>query len=185
MLDAPCPEDPPARKQRRSTIMVGGDAGTLETCASAPRAPRPADRAHGRNWRRSGRQGVQRSWRCSSTRRALAEALSLGAECGLDPRSPASGHVWAASPRAGCSRCSASGWRRASSRPGWPTRLYDKDLNIVLDLAQEAGQEVPAAAVVRRHLDRVVADGKSNRDLAALIEIVERAPELNDVRLVD
>jgi len=58
--------------------------------------------------------------------------------------------------------------------PGMATRLYDKDLAIVLDLAREAGQALPAAAVVRRHLDRMMAEGKAQQDLAALIELVER-----------
>jgi 3-hydroxyisobutyrate dehydrogenase-like beta-hydroxyacid dehydrogenase len=58
--------------------------------------------------------------------------------------------------------------------PGMATRLYDKDLSIVLDLARAAGQALPAAAVVRAHLDRMVANGKAHQDLAALIEVVER-----------
>ena len=52
------------------------------------------------------------------------------------------------------------------------TRLYDKDLKIVLDLAREAGQNLPAALVVRTHLDDMVARGDADKDLAALIQIV-------------
>jgi len=56
--------------------------------------------------------------------------------------------------------------------PGMATRLYDKDLNVVLDLAAEVGQPVPAATVVRKHLDGLVARGDADKDLAALIQIV-------------
>jgi 3-hydroxyisobutyrate dehydrogenase-like beta-hydroxyacid dehydrogenase len=52
------------------------------------------------------------------------------------------------------------------------TRLYDKDLKIVLDLAREAGQPLPAATVVRKHLDDMLARGDADKDLAALIQIV-------------
>jgi 3-hydroxyisobutyrate dehydrogenase-like beta-hydroxyacid dehydrogenase len=55
------------------------------------------------------------------------------------------------------------------------TRLYDKDLGFVLDLAREAGLELPAAAILRARLDCLVAEGRSSSDLAALIELVERS----------
>jgi 3-hydroxyisobutyrate dehydrogenase-like beta-hydroxyacid dehydrogenase len=58
--------------------------------------------------------------------------------------------------------------------PGMATRLYDKDLNIVLELAREVGQTLPAAGVVRKHLDEMIARGEGSRDLAALIQTVER-----------
>jgi len=57
--------------------------------------------------------------------------------------------------------------------PGMATRLYDKDLRIVLDLAREAGQQLPAGNLVRKHLDQMMARGEGNKDLAALIETLE------------
>ena len=103
----------------------------------------------------------------------VAEALALGARYGLDPRRLREALLGGiASSRV----LDVFGERMAERQftPGMATRLYDKDLAIVLDLAREAGQPLPAAAVVRRHLDRMMANGKANQDLAALIELVER-----------
>jgi 2-hydroxy-3-oxopropionate reductase len=102
-----------------------------------------------------------------------AEALTLGTRCGLDPHT-----LWQAlmGGIAASRVLDVFGERMAQRQftPGMATRLYDKDLNIVLDLAREAGQQLPAGRVVRRHLDDMVARGHAHNDLAALIEAVER-----------
>jgi 2-hydroxy-3-oxopropionate reductase len=102
----------------------------------------------------------------------VAEALALGARCGLDPRTLRQALLGGIA----ASRVLEVFGERMAAReftPGMATRLYDKDLTIVLELAHEAGQSLPAAAIVRTHLDRMIAEGKAHHDLAALIETVE------------
>ncbi len=172
MLDAPVTGGPAGAEAATLTIMVGGDAAVLEEA-------RPVLERLGRQIVHMGGHGAgQIAKACNQlallvNAEGAAEALALGVRCGLDPhrlREALLGGI--ASSRV----LDVFGARMAERQftPGMATRLYDKDLSIVLDLAREVGQPLPAAAVVRRHLDRMVADGRTNQDLAALIEIVER-----------
>lgn len=172
MLDAPVTGGPAGAEGATLTIMVGGDAAVLEEA-------RPILERLGRQIVHMGGHGAgQIAKACNQlallvNAEGVAEALALGARYGLDPhrlREALMGGI--ASSRV----LDVFGARMADRQftPGMATRLYDKDLNIVLDLARDAGQPLPAAAVVRRHLDRMVAEGKAHRDLAALIETVER-----------
>jgi len=171
MLDAPVTGGPAGAESATLTIMVGGDAAVLEEA-------RPVlDRLGRRIVHMGGNGAGQIAKACNQlallvNAEGAAEALALGTRCGLDPgrlREALLGGI--ASSRV----LDVFGARMVERRfmPGMATRLYDKDLSIVLDLAREAGQSLPAAAIVRAHLDRLVADGKADQDLAALIEIVE------------
>jgi 2-hydroxy-3-oxopropionate reductase len=173
MLDAPVTGGPAGAETATLTIMVGGDAAVLEEV-------RPILERLGRQIVHMGGNGAgQIAKACNQlalliNAEGVAEALALGARCGLDPgrlREALLGGI------AASRVLEVFGARMAQRQftPGMATRLYDKDLSIVLDLAREAGQALPAAAVVRTHLDRLVADGKAGQDLAALIEIVEGA----------
>jgi 2-hydroxy-3-oxopropionate reductase len=172
MLDAPVTGGPAGAEAATLTIMVGGDATVLEEA-------RPILERLGRQIVHMGGHGTgQIAKACNQlalliNAEGVAEALSLGTCCGLDPRRLREALLGGiASSRV----LDVFGARMAERQftPGMATRLYDKDLSIVLDLAREAGQALPAAAVVRRHLDRMVAEGKANQDLAAIIETVER-----------
>jgi len=172
MLDAPVTGGPAGAEAATLTIMVGGDAAVLDES-------RPILERLGRQIVHMGGNGTgQIAKACNQlallvNAEGVAEALALGARCGLDPRRLREALLGGiASSRV----LDVFGARMAERQftPGMATRLYDKDLSIVLDLAREAGQSLPAAAVVRQHLDRMVAEGKANQDLAALIELVER-----------
>lgn len=172
MLDAPVTGGPAGAESATLTIMVGGDAAVLEEV-------RPILERLGRQIVHMGGHGAgQIAKACNQlallvNAEGVAEALALGARYGLDPRRLREALLGGiASSRV----LDVFGARMAERQftPGMATRLYDKDLGIVLDLAREAGQPLPAASVVRRHLDRMMADGKAHQDLAALIEIVER-----------
>jgi 2-hydroxy-3-oxopropionate reductase len=66
---------------------------------------------------------------------------------------------------------------------GIETRLYHKDLDIVLELAHAMGQALPAAAVVMQHINALVGRGGGADDLSALLKIVERlGPSGPDVK---
>ena len=172
MLDAPVTGGPAGAEAATLTIMVGGDAAVLDES-------RPILERLGRQIVHMGGNGTgQIAKACNQlallvNAEGVAEALALGARCGLDPRRLREALLGGiASSRV----LDVFGARMAERQftPGMATRLYDKDLSIVLDLAREAGQSLPAAAVVRQHLQRMVAEGKANQDLAALIELVER-----------
>lgn len=172
MLDAPVTGGPAGAEAATLTIMVGGDAAVLDEA-------RPILERLGRQIVHMGGHGAgQIAKACNQlallvNAEGVAEALALGARCGLDPRTLREALMGGiASSRV----LDVFGARMAERQftPGMATRLYDKDLTIVLDLAREAGQPLPAVAVVRQHLDRTMADGKANQDLAALIETVER-----------
>lgn len=190
MLDAPVTGGPAGAEAATLTIMVGGDARVLEEA-------RPILERLGRQIVHMGGPGAgQIAKACNQlallvNAEGVAEALALGARYGLDPRrlreallggiassrvldvfgARMAAHLVGRQPALAVGSHSDPTLRQFT--PGMATRLYDKDLNIVLDLAREAGQALPAAAVVRRHLDRMVADGKAQRDLAALIDTVE------------
>ncbi|MDH4149439.1 MAG: NAD-binding protein, partial [Betaproteobacteria bacterium] len=56
---------------------------------------------------------------------------------------------------------------------GIDTRLYHKDLGIVLELAHQAQLASPAAALVMQHINALMGQGKGRQDLAALITVLE------------
>jgi 2-hydroxy-3-oxopropionate reductase len=172
MLDAPVTGGPAGAEAATLTIMVGGDPDVLEEA-------RPILERLGPQIVHMGGNGAgQIAKACNQlallvNAEGVAEALALGTRCGLDPRRLREALLGGIA----ASRVLDIFGQRMAERqftPGMATRLYDKDLNIVLDLARDAGQALPAAAVVRRHIDRMVADGHASLDLAALIDIVER-----------
>ena len=57
---------------------------------------------------------------------------------------------------------------------GIDTRLYHKDLGIVLELAQEAGLPLPAGAIVKQQINALMGAGDGNADFSVLIRVLER-----------
>lgn len=172
MLDAPVTGGPAGAANATLTIMVGGDAGILERV-------RPVLECLGSKIVHVGPTGAgQIAKACNQlallvNAEGAAEALALAARLGLDPpvvREVLLGGI------AASRVLEVFGARMAERQfePGIESRLYDKDLNIVLDLARSVGQEVPAASVVRDHLDKIMAAQHGRKDLSILIEIVER-----------
>jgi 2-hydroxy-3-oxopropionate reductase len=56
---------------------------------------------------------------------------------------------------------------------GIETRLYYKDLDIVLGLAHELGLALPAAALTMQNINALIGRGEGRNDLSALIQVVE------------
>ena len=172
MLDAPVTGGPSGAIAATLTIMVGGDADVLEQA-------RPLLERLGRNIVHMGGHGAgQIAKACNQlallvNAEGVAEALALGRRYDLDPRVLRQALLGGI---AASRVLEVFGERMAERRftPGMATRLYDKDLDIVLELARQAGQRLPAASVVREHLDGLMKEGKGDDDLAALIETVER-----------
>ena len=172
MLDAPVSGGPVGAETATLVIMVGGNADVLAKA-------KPLLECLGRQIVHMGSHGTgQIAKACNQlallvNAEGTAEALALGVRYGLDParvREALLGGI------AASRVLEVFGDRMAKRdfKPGMAARLYDKDLGFVLELARDAGLELPAAAIVRARLDRLVAEGKSTQDLAALIELVER-----------
>ncbi|MGQ0733623.1 MAG: NAD(P)-dependent oxidoreductase [Acidobacteriota bacterium] len=53
-------------------------------------------------------------------------------------------------------------------KPGFPARLYRKDLRIVLDSLNEARTPAPVTAVVQQLLTALLAQGRDEQDYSAL-----------------
>ena len=172
MLDAPVSGGPAGAESATLVIMVGGDESTLA-------AARPLLEHLGRKIVHMGGNGAgQVAKACNQlallvNAEGTAEALALGVRYGLDPatlREALLGGIAA-------SRVLEVFGKRMAERdftPGMAARLYDKDLGFVLELARDAGLELPAASLVRRRLDELVAEGKTSQDLASIIDLVNR-----------
>lgn len=173
MLDAPVSGGPVGAETATLVIMVGGNADVLAKT-------RPLFECLGRQIVHMGGNGSgQVAKACTQlallvNAEGVAEALSLGGRFGLDLaalREAMLGGIAA-------SRVLDVFGKRMVERdfkPGMAARLYDKDLGFVLELAREAGLDLPAATILRTRLDRLVAEGRSSSDLAALIDLVEHS----------
>jgi 2-hydroxy-3-oxopropionate reductase len=173
ILDAPVSGGPAGAEAATLVIMVGGDADVLAKA-------KPLLECLGRQIVQMGEHGAgQVAKACTQlallvNAEGVAEALSLGQRFGLNPallREAMLGGIAASR----VLEVFGDRMARRDFKPGMAARLYDKDLGFVLDLAREAGLELPAAAILRARLDCLVAEGRSSSDLAALIELVERS----------
>jgi 2-hydroxy-3-oxopropionate reductase len=173
MLDAPVSGGPVGAETATLVIMVGGDAEVLAKM-------KPLLDCLGRQVVHMGGNGTgQIAKACNQlallvNAEGTAEALALGVRYGLDAatlREALMGGIAASR----VLEVFGDRMARRDFTPGMAARLYDKDLGFVLELARDAGLELPAASILRARLDRLVAEGRSSSDLAALIELVERS----------
>jgi 2-hydroxy-3-oxopropionate reductase len=63
-------------------------------------------------------------------------------------------------------------------KPGFPVRLYRKDLRIVLDTMNEAHVPAPVTALVQQLLSALLAEGRDNDDYSALGTVLPRLARL-------
>lgn len=161
---------PTGAEQGSLTIMVGAEAPVLERV-------RPILECFGQRIVHIGGIGAgQATKACNQltlliTAEAVAEGLALAARLGLDQgavREALLGGL--ASSRV----LDLFGERMIDRRfeAGIPIRLYDKDLRMVLQLAADTGQPLPAAHVVMAHIERLMADGRGDNDLSMLISAI-------------
>ncbi len=171
MLDAPVSGGPMGAEQASLSIMVGGTSEVFERI-------KPLFACMGKTIIRVGDSGAgQITKACNQlallvTTQGVAEALHLAGRLGADPakvREVMLGGVAA-------SRVMELFGKRMVERNfanGIDTRLYHKDLGIVLELARAAGIESPAGAVVMQEINTLMAQGRGQDDLAALITVLE------------
>ncbi|MGZ8197636.1 MAG: NAD(P)-dependent oxidoreductase [Burkholderiales bacterium] len=172
MLDAPVSGGPSGAQQASLSIMVGGEAAVFERV-------RPLFSCLGKTVVHMGPSGSgQMTKACNQlallvTAQGAAEALTLARRSGLDPvkvREVMLGGIPS-------SRVLELFGKRMVDRDfsaGIETRLYHKDLAIVLGIAHELGQGLPAAAVVMQHVNAAIGSGWANDDLSSILKTIER-----------
>ena len=171
MLDAPVSGGPHGARDATLTIMVGGSADVLARV-------RPLLDCLGANVRHMGGHGAgQVTKACNQllllvTAQGVAEALTLARRAGLDAaqvRETLLGGM--ASSRV----LDFFGERmvRRDFAAGIESRLYHKDLDIVLSLAHDLGVALPAGALTMQLINGLHGQGRGRDDLSALITLVE------------
>lgn len=171
MLDAPVSGGPHGARDATLSIMVGGDAAVLERV-------RPVLDAVGAKVRHLGGHGAgQATKACHQlllliTAQGVAESLNLARRAGLDV-----GQVREAmlDGMASSRVLDFFGDRmaRRDFAAGIESRLYHKDLDIVLGLAHTLGVALPAGAVTMQFINGLHGRGLGRDDLSSLIRLVE------------
>lgn len=171
MLDAPVSGGPHGARDATLSIMVGGRADVLERV-------RPLLACVGAKVLRMGGHGAgQATKACHQllllvTAQGVAEALTLARRAGLD-----AGQVREAMLQGMASSrvLNFFGGRmaRRDFDAGIESRLYHKDLDIVLRLAHDLGVALPAGAVTMQCINGLHGRGRGRDDLSALITLVE------------
>lgn len=171
MLDAPVSGGPMGAEQATLSIMVGGKPEVFARV-------HPLFACMGKTITRVGDSGAgQITKSCNQlallvAAQGVAEALHLAERLGADPgkvREVMLGGVAA-------SRVMELFGKRMVERNfgnGIDTRLYHKDLGIVLDLAHDAGVAAPGAAAVMQQINALMGQDRGRDDLAALITVLE------------
>jgi 2-hydroxy-3-oxopropionate reductase len=172
MLDAPVSGGPMGAEQATLSIMAGGRPEVFERI-------KPLFACMGKTITRVGDSGAgQITKACNQlallvATQGVAEALHLAGRLGADVakvREVMLGGVAA-------SRVMELFGKRMVERDfanGIDTRLYHKDLGIVLELAREAGIASPGGAAVMQQINALMGQGRGNDDLAALITVIEQ-----------
>ena len=171
MLDAPVSGGPGGARDATLSIMVGGKAGTLERA-------RPLFDCIGTKVLHMGDNGAgQATKACHQllllvTAQGVAEALTLARRCDLDV-----GRVREAMLQGmASSRVLDFFGDRMARRDfdaGIESRLYHKDLDIVMSLAHDLGVALPAGAVTMQFINGLHGRDRGRDDLSALITLVE------------
>ena len=171
MLDAPVSGGPHGARDATLTIMVGGRADVLARV-------RPLLDCLGTTVRHMGGHGSgQATKACNQllllvTAQGVAEALTLARRAGLDPARVREALLEGmASSRV----LEFFGDRmvRRDFTAGIESRLYHKDLDIVLSLAHDLGIALPAGALTMQHINGLHGQGRGRDDLSVLITLVE------------
>lgn len=171
MLDAPVSGGPMGAEQATLSIMVGGKPEVFERV-------QPLFACMGKTITRMGDSGAgQVTKACNQlallvTAQGVAEALHLAERLGVDAakvREVMLGGI----PASRVLEVFGKRMVEHNFDNGIDTRLYHKDLGIVLDLAHQMQIASPGAALVMQQINALMGQGKGRQDLAALITVVE------------
>ena len=171
-LDAPVSGGEKGATDGTLSIMIGGTAGDVERA-------RPLFEVMGKTIVHVGDPGAgQVAKACNqlvvaSTIEAVAEALTLAQQAGVDPARVREALLGGF---AGSKIMELHGRRMLDDdfRPGFRARLHLKDARIVLDTARDFGVPVPAFEPVAAALERLVDGGGGELDHSALVTLVRQ-----------
>jgi 2-hydroxy-3-oxopropionate reductase len=170
MLDAPVSGGQRGAEEGTLSIMVGGDAETVERV-------QPLFRVLGKNIVHVGPTGAGQV--CKACNQlvvalgilAVSEALVLAQRSGVDPAKVRQALLggFAAS-----RVLEVHGQRmlEGNHEPGFRARLHHKDLRIALETGRQAGAVLLATALAHELLGALVARGQGERDHSALVRLV-------------
>jgi 2-hydroxy-3-oxopropionate reductase len=160
------------------SIMIGGDAGAIETV-------RPILEAMGNPERiiRIGDSGAGQICKACNqlviggTLAAVGEAFALARKSGVDPAKVRAALLGGFA----ASRVLEVHGQRildGNFKPGFPARLYRKDLRIVLDALNDAHVPAPVTALVQQLLSALLAEGREDDDYSAMGTVLARLARL-------
>ena len=171
LIDAPVSGGPAGAEAATLSIMAGGKREVFEFV-------KPLFECLGKTVVHVGDIGAgQTTKACNQlsllvTALGVAEALALAKASGVDPakvREVMLGGVAA-------SRVLELFGKKMIERDfaaGIETRLYHKDLKIVLDLAHGLGQGLPGAGVAMQFINAAIARGDGTNDLSSILKVIE------------
>jgi 2-hydroxy-3-oxopropionate reductase len=168
MLDAPVSGGEIGAIDGTLSIMVGGDASALERV-------RPVLEAMGNPERiiHIGDSGAGQICKACNqlviggTLAAVGEAFALASKSGVD-RSKVRAALMGGFASSRVLEVHGERLLTKNFKPGFPARLYRKDLRIVMDALNDAQSPAPVTAVVQQLLTAAIADGKEALDYSAL-----------------
>ncbi len=105
---------------------------------------------------------------------AVSEAMALARRMGVDPgkvREALMGGF------AGSKIMEIHGKRMLDYdfKPGFKTKLHQKDMKIVMETASAIGLNLPGAALFAQHLNALMGSGDGEMDSSAVLKVIERA----------
>lgn len=172
MLDAPVSGGEVGAIDGTLSIMVGGKAQAFQRA-------KPLLEAMGKNIVHVGDHGAgQVTKACNQivvalTIQGVAEALTFARKNGVDPARVREALLGGF---AGSRILEVHGQRMLDHdfKPGFKTRLHQKDLHIVMQTARELGLALPGTAQVMQHMNALMGSGEGELDSAAVVEVIER-----------
>lgn len=172
MLDAPVSGGDVGAINGTLSIMVGGKPAVFERV-------KPLFEVMGKNIVHVGDNGAgQVAKACNQivvgiTIQGVAEALTFARKNGVDASKVREALMGGF---AGSKILEIHGNRmlKHEFKPGFKTKLHQKDLNIVMQTARELGVALPGTALVMQNLNALMGTGDGEIDSAAIVKVVER-----------
>jgi 3-hydroxyisobutyrate dehydrogenase-like beta-hydroxyacid dehydrogenase len=171
-LDAPVTGGDWGAKKGELVFMIGGDAETLEKME-------PIIGVMGKKWFHLGPNGAGQTIKLAMNLilalqvDALAEALALVTGAGLQGEKLVE-VMQSSMARSGVLDVKAPNLLKGEYVPSFPLRLMHKDLSLALDLGNQLGVALPAAAAARETYNYVKGAAKEDLDYSAVMKFWRR-----------
>jgi 3-hydroxyisobutyrate dehydrogenase len=165
-LEAPVTGGTWGAEKGELVFMVGGEAATLERM-------KPVLSAMGKRWFLLGPIGAGQTVKVAMNLlldlevEAFAEALALVTRAGV-PGQSLYEVMQSSMGRSGVLDLKGSNMLKGEFKPSFPLRLMHKDIGLALDLGNQLGVPLPAAAAAREVLSAVKGSTKEDVDFSAL-----------------